>query len=223
VEKLVANLKEVRRLVEIHAAVAGTTRGGKHNVEVLNKSGIVLLVACWEAFVEDLAEVAFRLLLRRASAPTAFPTKVLTLASKRLRDDKDERRVWELAGDGWKTVLRSYQAQVLRRHIGKLNTPKPDQIDELFRELLGIEAVSRSWSWHKCRPVKARARLNRLVTLRGAIAHRVNAPRSVQKRDVVAAIALVERLATTTHNAVDRALEARLGFSPWGPVDYEAG
>jgi hypothetical protein len=223
VDSLVANLKEVRRLVEIHGAVAGVTRGGKHNVEVLNKSAIVLLVACWESFVEDLAEVAFALLLRRAKEPSAFPSKVLTLASKRLRSDNDERRVWELAGDGWKTVLRQYQGRVLQRYMGTLNTPKPDKIDDLFRDLLGIPAVSRSWSWHLCRPAKARARLNRLVTLRGAISHRVTAPRAVQKRDVVAAIALVERLATTTHNAVDRALKARLGFNPWGPVEYGAG
>ena len=62
--------------MEIHTKIAGPTVGAKHNVEVLNKSAIVLLVACWEAYVEDLAGVSFRLLLRRAKRPDAFPSKV---------------------------------------------------------------------------------------------------------------------------------------------------
>lgn len=49
---------------------------------ILNKSGIVLAVSCWEAFVEDLASHAFNWLLEHAKAPTVFPRKVLTLASR---------------------------------------------------------------------------------------------------------------------------------------------
>jgi hypothetical protein len=50
------NVAETERLIDIHSALTGKERGYRHNVEVLNKSGIVLLVACWEAFIEDLAE-----------------------------------------------------------------------------------------------------------------------------------------------------------------------
>lgn len=222
-DTLLSNLAEVRRLMEIHATIAGPSVGAKHKVEVLNKSSIVLLVACWEAFVEDLAEVSFRLQLRRAKSPDVFPSKVLTLASKKLREDNDERRVWNLAGDGWKTVLRDYQEQVLKRYIGNFNTPKPKQIDDLFASLIGVSKVSKKWSWHKCKPAKARARLNKLVMLRGAIAHRVSAPRSVLKRDVKRAASFVERLAVATHNAVNTSLRVRAGYSPWREYEYRAG
>ncbi len=214
-DTLLANLKEVERLMEIHTKIAGSTVGAKHKVEVLNKSGIVLLVACWEAFIEDLAEVSFQLQLRRAERPDVFSSKVLTLASKKLREDKDERRVWELAGVGWKTVLHDHQDQVLKRYIGNLNTPKPKQIDELFASLIAVPKVSKKWSWHRCNPAKARARLNKLVMLRGAIAHRVSTPRSVLKRDVVRAASFVGRLAVATHNAVNTSLRVKLGHRPW--------
>jgi hypothetical protein len=219
-DTLLANLKEVARLLEIHTKIAGPNVGAKHKVEVLNKSGIVLLVACWEAYIEDLAEASFRFLLRRARQPDLFPSKVLAHASKRLREDKDERRVWELAGDGWKTVLRNHQEQVLRRYVGNLNTPKPKQIDELFSSLMGVSNISKKWSWHRCSPAKARARLNKLVTLRGAIAHRVSAPRSVRKNEVEQAATFVGRLAVATHNAVNTNLGARLGHRPWKEYAY---
>ena len=219
-DTLLANLKEVERLLEIHTKIAGSTVGAKHKVEVLNKSGIVLLVACWEAFIEDLAEVSFWLQLRRAKRPDIFPSKVLTLASKKLREDKDERRVWDLAGDGWRTVLQHHQDQVLKRYIGNLNTPKPKQIDELFSSLIAVPRMSKKWSWHKCTPAKARSRLDKLVTLRGAIAHRVSAPRSVRKSDVEHAASFIWRLAVATHNAINTCLSARLGYPPWQEYIY---
>lgn len=214
-DTLLENVKEVKRLLEIHTQISGSSVGARHNVEVLNKSGIVLLVACWEAFVEDLAGSAFQLLLRRAKTPNIFPEKVLMLVAKNLKESRDERRVWDLAGAGWKSVLRNHQEQVLKRHVGSFNTPKSKQIDDLFRALIGLSKVSRKWSWHKCRPADARARLDKLVTLRGVIAHRVSAPRSVLKREVVNAITLVGRLAVATHNAVNASLGVRLGHRPW--------
>lgn len=214
-DTLLANLKEVERLLKIHTEVAGSTVGPKHNVEVLNKSGIVLLVACWEAFIEDLAETSFQLLLRRAKSPDFFPQKVLTLVSKKLREDKDDRRVWDLAGDGWKIVLRSHRDSVIKRYIGSLNTPKPKQIDDLFDSLLALSKLSKKWSWPKCKPAQARTRLEKLVTLRGEIAHRVSAARSVHKSDVKRATSFIGRLAVSTHNAVNSSLRARLGHNVW--------
>ena len=219
-DTLLANLKEVKRLLEIHTQISGQTVGARHNVEVLNKSGIVLLVACWEAYVEDLASVSFHLLLRRAKQPNDFPGTVLVLASRSLRENKDERRVWELAGEGWKAVLRGHGEQMLKRYVGNFNTPKPKQIDELFASLIALPKVSKKWSWHKCKPADARARLNRLVSLRGAIAHRVSTPRSVLKRHVVHATSFVGRLAVATHNAMNKSLGARLGHRPWRDYEY---
>lgn len=60
------NMSAVERLAKIHEEIAEPTVGRKAGVEVLNKSAIVLLVACWESYVEELAETAFEILLDRA-------------------------------------------------------------------------------------------------------------------------------------------------------------
>src|SRR4051812_72765 len=82
-EQLLANMRETQRLMEIHTEVAGGGPGRKHDVEVLNKSAIVLSVACWEAFVEDLAELALRAIVDDAEDHKAVAAVVLErVASK---------------------------------------------------------------------------------------------------------------------------------------------
>jgi hypothetical protein len=222
-DTLLSNMSEVARLLEIHAQIAGPTVGQKHRVEVLNKASVVLLVACWEAFVEDLAESAFNLLLRRVKSPLDLPKKVMAMVSKKVKEEKDDRRLWEIVGDGWRAVFDTHKAAVLSRYLDSFNTPKPEQIDGLFEELLGISTLSKKWSWHKCPPAKARLRLLKLVGLRGDIAHRVSAPKAVQKRYVVEASGLVRRLAICSHNAVNGVLKGRLGFEPWRSYEIQAG
>ncbi len=58
-----ANLADVIRLIQIHRDLSGSERGRRVGVECLNKSAIVLILASWEAFVEDLAESAFDCML----------------------------------------------------------------------------------------------------------------------------------------------------------------
>jgi len=66
IQRFEGNVGEVKRILEIHREIAGKAPGRKRDVEVLNKSAVVLLVACWEAFIEDLAEAAFDFLLANA-------------------------------------------------------------------------------------------------------------------------------------------------------------
>lgn len=217
---LLANTAEVTDLVLIHEFLTGDKPGRRRRVEVLNKSGIVLLVACWEAFVEDLAGNAFDALLAGATAPTVFPQSVLTLAAAALRDDKDPRALWRLAGPGWRTVLSDHRAAVIDRYIGRLNTPRPKQVDEMFEKLLGIKGLSKVWYWKGATVDANEKRLDALVTLRGEIAHRVAAKKSVRKRDVVLAAAFIQSLAARSSNAVGVFVKARVGHLPWALVRY---
>jgi hypothetical protein len=217
---LLSNVSDVERLIEIHAQLTGAAKGRRHNVAILNKSGIVLVVACWEAFVEDLAVSAFDWLLARADSPAAFPKKVLTLSSKELREAPDANRVWELADGGWRTVLERHRDTAVRKSAGKLNTPRVKQVDELFSDLLGISTLSSSWKWHNVTNDEIKGRLEGLITLRGEIAHRVATSRSVLKKDVVAAIELVHRLAICSSNVVRQFLLMRGKGEPWQAYDY---
>jgi hypothetical protein len=212
---LLNNLAEVHRILEIHEELTGPGPGYRPNVGVLNKSAIVLLVACWEAYIEDLAKTAFDFLLSRAKSHDLFPNKVLTEASKKLRNAIDQRTVWRLAGEGWKKVLTEHKEDALKRYIGKLNTPKPDQVNELFEELLGMRSMSSNWHWPGCSVDKATKKLEELVALRGAIAHRVKTSRKVYKRSVERYVKFINRIAMETSNATRQVLLERTKRAPW--------
>jgi RiboL-PSP-HEPN len=214
------NLDEVDRLLQIHAKVSGSGPGRKYNVAVLHKSAIVLLVACWEAFIEDLAEDAFSIMLRRCKDHGAFPNKVLAEAAKPLKDGKDARDLWKLAGAGWKDVLRRHKSYLFEQYTSKLNTPRPAQVDSLYENLLGIKKVSSSWHWSHMSADQARAALDELIDVRGSIAHRVTTSQEVTKKDVSDSVNFVNRIAVKTSNAVQQHLLDATGKEPWPNYTY---
>ena len=216
------NLDGVHRLLEIHTKMSGKKPGYKHNVEVLNKSAIVLLVACWEAFVEDLAEDAFSILLRRAKKHTVFSSRVLADAAKSLKDASDPRDMWKLAGDGWRQVLRSHKTTIFERYTGKLNTPRPHQVDALYESVLGIKSISRTWRWQGMKPQAAVSKLEGLIELSGSIAHRVEASTTVLKNHVRDYVDLVNRIAVQTSNAVRIEVVSATGKEPWPKFSYKS-
>ena len=102
VTSLVENLSAVRTLVDIHGRLTGSKRGRRHDVDVLNSSGVVLLVACWESFVEQVAVSAFDFILDNGKDPSVFPAKVLALAGSAAPVGQGRTTHLELAGDGWR-------------------------------------------------------------------------------------------------------------------------
>jgi hypothetical protein len=215
------NLEEVARLLEIHTKMSGKGPGYKHNVEVLNKSGIVLLVACWESFVEDTVETAFSILLRRAKKHDLFAIRVLTDAARPLKDSKDERAVWNLAGDGWKSVLKEHKSTLLEKYIGKLNTPRPSQVDVIYESLLGIKSVSSHWHWQHTTADSTRNKLDDLIDLRGSIAHRVKASHKIGKNGVRDYVEFINRIAVITSNVVRSLVLEKTGKEPWPEFQYK--
>lgn len=148
------NLTEVKNLLAIHTSLTGQYPGRRHPaVAVLNRSGIVLLVACWEAFVEDLADKTFSAVLRKAQNPFYFPKDVQKLIAKYLKEDQNELKVLELAGKSWKGIFKQYRIEKSGRFIGGFNTPSAKNIDKLFAELIGLPDLSKCWSWHRITPV----------------------------------------------------------------------
>jgi hypothetical protein len=196
------NKADVERLLEIHQDVGGSGPGRKHGLEVLNKSAIVFVTAAWEAYVEDVASEAFELLLNGDTAPNDWPGKVRGLVSRTLRDSKDDLALWNLAGTGWKDVLRDHRTAIYERWVGKLDTPKAQKVTELFSDLLGLTSIRSSWSWQGMSPEKAAAKLDAYITVRGAIAHRTKFDDAIGKGWVRDYLAHVERLVDATDAAV---------------------
>jgi hypothetical protein len=214
-QTLQGNLSEVERLLQIHGRVAGLSPGRKYNVEVLNKSAIVLLVACWEAFIEDLAATAFTIILRRAKSHEEISPKVRSQAGRSLTESQNPLELWQLAGDGWRDYLKKYKKTLFERYIGKLNTPKPEQIDDLYSHLFGIGNFSSTWHWAGVKSDKAFQKLHELCELRGAISHRVAATQKVYKETVIDYIEFINHLAVETSNRIRQLIVDQTGSEPW--------
>lgn len=215
IQTLIENANEVITLIRLHVAITGERAGRRHSVEILNKSALVLLVACWESFVEDVAKLGFEFLLKEATRPDIFPASVLALSVKSLREDKDHRKIWQLAGDGWKTVLVAHKQNVLKEYAGKLNTPRPKQVNDLLERMIGLKGVSNQWKWRGTSASQACRKLDELVTTRGEISHRVRAGKYVRKEYVLQTANFIQRLAAITSNRVARHIQEQVGKEPW--------
>ena len=215
IDNMAQNLAEVRRLIEIHSEVAGQGPGYKDDVEILNKSAIVMLVACWESFVEDLVSGAFDVMLDNADTHNVFPDCVLTLASKGLKEANDNRLVWQLAGEGWQKILKAHKEKSVSRYVDNFNTPRAENVDALFANLLGLNQISTGWSWKGMSSKQSKQKLSDLVTLRGSIAHRVATSEAVHKADVRDYLDFIRRLSVKISNQVQEHLFARVAIEAW--------
>lgn len=212
---LYENWKEILNLIEIQDEYSISGKKSKKRLDALNKASLVLLIANWEAFIEDLATNAFEFLIENANDPSAFPNKVLSLASKSLIDDPNNTRVWKLSGEGWKSVLADHREAVLNRYVGRLNTPKPAQVDILFRELIGYKNISSKWYWRGISHNSVIKKLETLVSLRGEIAHRVNASRKIRKNDIINHAMFISRISVITSNNIGVFIGRRVHKECW--------
>jgi len=112
--------------------------------------------------------------------------------AKRLKDDRHQLAVWELSGDGWKNVLKKNLDELQQSYVRSFNTPKARNLQDLYRESLGIKDITSSWARPYMTRDKARKKIDHFVTLRGSIAHRGRAKTSVTKDQCGNFLALVQ-------------------------------
>ena len=211
VTTLVENVEESRRLrqFKFKSSAKGDKAEAAHDKEVLYKSSIVLLVACWESFLVHLVS--------GSSDHKKIPFSVL----ERISSSQTGMKIWDLAGDGWKTVIRDNLKSVLAKTVGTFNTPRATQVNELFKKSIGLENISSFWQWAGTDSAEAEKELDDLITLRGSIAHRVKTSEQVQLQDVKDAEKLILCLSTRTHNTIVDFLETQIGKSPWKRIIYD--
>lgn len=198
-----ANAQDVERLLEIHKNLGGDDRGRRYQLEVLNKSAIVLITAFWEAYCEDIAAEAVDMIVNSASSADKLSKHIKKVIAKELKNDKNELSVWSLADDGWKKVLSSRLDRLRDERNWRLNTPKSEQIDLLFRESIGLKQVSTVWTWKNMNAEQARKKLDDYVTHRGQIAHRGAALRGCTKTQVTDYFSFVKRIIGKTGGKVN--------------------
>lgn len=214
------SMKDARRLMEIHKDVGGTGQGRRYGLDVLNKSGVMFLAAAWEAFVEEAATQAIDHFLNSASSHNDVPLPIRKATAKGLEEHKDELKVWELAGIGWKSVVSSYRDKVVKEEIATFNTPKPHNVDLLFKKLLGIDSICSAWHWQGISVQGAKEKLKSFIETRGAIAHRGELTFSVTKAYVEEHREFINRLSIRTSNTIRAEVHRQIGSYPWPGAKY---
>lgn len=199
-----ANVVDITRLLELHSAVGGDLKGRRYGLEVLNKSAIVLITAFWEAYCEDLASEALGFIVDNVSSADLLPKELKKQVAKEINSTKNELEVWKIADRGWQRYLKERLEIMKEKRNRDLNTPKASKIDELFFSTLGIETMSDSWTWKKMSSIKARQKLDKYVTLRGAVAHRGKDSETIKKDQVEDYFGFIRTLAQKTGDAVNR-------------------
>jgi hypothetical protein len=210
-----ANRDDLDRLWEIHQQEAGTTRGRKYEVEVINKAAVVLVCAAWEAYCEDIVHEAIQNIVNDCADYNKLPKELKTEIAKRIRDDKHDHAPWLLAGNGWKTVLANNASDILQGMTGRWNTPKSEPVQKLFEKALGITNITSHWHWTKNPVTHTTKKLDDFVTLRGEIAHRQKPKDSVHKNDGTGFYDLVCRLADSVDDEVKKVLYQATGKNYW--------
>jgi hypothetical protein len=193
------NCLDIQRLLDIHARLTGTAPGRRSDVEVLNKSAIVLITAFWEAYCEDLAAEALRHLITAGKDASCVPVDLRKQVVKEFKQPgANELAAWNLADNGWRTLLQARLTTLQAARNRNLNTPKTAEINQLFLRATGEPEVSRAWYWTSMTRERAAQKLDDYVTLRGEVAHRGAAAAGVQKPVVEAYYNHVRRLVSKT-------------------------
>lgn len=186
----------------MHRTAGGGAKGRRFGLEVLNKSAIVLLTSFWEAYCEDIAAEALEHVVGHAPSADKLPEELKKLIAKELKQNADALVIWKVADGGWREVLKSRLASMQIERNWQWNTPKSGYIDQLFHSALGIPRISDKWRWKRIPPDNARAKLDKYVKLRGAIAHRGSAASSVTKANVTDYFGVLKRLVARTGGTV---------------------
>lgn len=133
----------VDQLADIHTKI-GTKPGRRHNQEALYRAGVVMTIAAWESYVEDLLNEAFTAI---SPPPGAAPGAQST---------------WKLAQISALSATK------------KFNTPNAQNVTELFQQHLGIDISSCwtvTASKKTYTSADSKSRLNNWLDIRHKIAH----------------------------------------------------
>lgn len=209
------NAEDIKRLLEIHGDLGGDAPGRRHRLGVLNKSAIVLVTSFWEAYCEDIAAEAVKKIATCAPSASKLSKDIKKIIAKELKGDLNEIAIWSLADDGWKTVLGDRLTRLQDERNRRLNTPKSQQIDELFAHSIGLPNISSAWAWKGMSADRAREKLDRYVALRGEIAHRGAGAQVCKRHQVADYFAFIKRIIAKTGGRVNRHVKKITGSGLW--------
>lgn len=153
-------LVDVDRIIASHATL-NHDGGGRRGLGHLTRSGVLMLCAAWELYLEEVLIEGVEYFIEKFDSPKRLPKTVQKELAFSVKESKHELKPLELAGDGWKFLYRNH----VQETVNGFHTPKSFNLNPLFRKFLGIDDISQWWSL-------GHREIDRFVSMRGEVAHK---------------------------------------------------
>lgn len=153
-------LVDVQRIIDSHGQL-NHNGGGRRGLGHLTRSGILMLCAAWELYMEEVLVEGVKYTIGKIDEPGSLPLPVQKELSRYVKESSHELKPLELAGEGWKTLYLNNTNE----KIQSLNSPKSGVLDPMYKKFLGVDTISDCWSLGS-------AHINQFVSIRGRIAHK---------------------------------------------------
>lgn len=203
-DALRTRIEDAQRLITIHEESTGIAPGRRYDYDALNRSAVMLSVAAWEGFVEDLLKYAVRQMATKLETADDLPKSVREVMLVKIHSDHDwktpntavKSAMWSLAGSGWRSTYIGYATSRIRG----LNTPNAENVQKLFATVVGLKDFAADWGARRWDRATYVSKLDAALTLRHRIAHGTIGKETVGKTRARNAVNLVLRVAKwTTH------------------------
>lgn len=205
------NSDDIRSLWSLYQA-AKNSRAVQRHIGPANKGTYLLIAALWETYCEDVLLETTTELVAGVREPESLPAAVRRAIARDLKEDRHEFSPWQLAGDGWRDVAERRARRLCEEIV--FNSPKPDNVDELFRRTLGIANVTQCWTTE--RVADPRTALKEHLERRGELAHRA-ASTEITKQQVSGFYQLVRDLTQSMDAHLGAFLFTVTGENPFTP------
>jgi len=214
-----ANLADIEQLIDYHntaeAILKETQQDLPAGADVLLRAAIVLLITYWEAYLEDIVSEALEHLLTHTQDPNSLPTELKKAVAREIKTHNHELSPWMLAGPAWRQTIKSRLPKLQESRNRSFNTPKSMQTKDFICAALGIADITKAWNVDSNSPETNRQKLDKLVEIRGRIAHRGKLPKPVTLAVVKAATQFVRKLVAKTGGAINSELKKVTGKGLW--------
>jgi hypothetical protein len=215
------NLSDIDQLIQYYQTVESLYQKQRKalptGADVVLRSAWVLLVTYWEAYLEDIASEALEHLVKQIVDPDKLPKELKKIIAKELIADKNDLAVWALAANGWRTIIQNRLPKIQESRNRSFNTPKSAQTRDFFCNALGIKDITTSWVIGGKKPEEVCKILDRLVELRGQIAHRgkLTEGKKVNVKGVEILKKWIKRLVAKTGGRINTELKNSTGVPLW--------
>jgi len=166
-----SNIEDIRSLLNLSSSITDVD-----NQRAIFRSVVVLLVASWEQFVEQLADSSITVMIDRLRDPSTLPNKVKeSIAVNSVSTNRGNTKefcdsVWGFAHKGWKQEYINYCTKL----TSDLHTASVSNVKDLYWRILGIRDLTQEWSYLSLTDTECVEKLGQIIEIRHDIAHGAN-------------------------------------------------